>query len=151
MDLNELFSNTFLKELTDIEDKDPGQPVDNEKEKGVGTMEPVERKLYALGMGYARTASLLLTGAEFDAKDKEEKESLLLAEMDAKACAIILKDIMWSLIKDRLSLQKMNIGVRENFQIVAWQKDENSNPISELLKGKLGSVKTIAINPKDLH
>lgn len=137
MDLNELFEGTFLEQLKEIDGKCPTEPI-AEEETLVGLMEIVERKLFALSQYYAKMGSLLKAKADYDAGSQEEKQSLITAKIEAFGCGKVIKELMWALIRERLSATTANnnIGVREKFQIVTT-KDNEGIDIMSILKGEL--------------
>ena len=137
-----LLEDTFLIGLRDVEIKEPNAEMghNSRDEEIVGEMSELERRCYSLSHEYGKTAGFMMLKAEYDAPPSEH-EMLIERAQDSMNQSKCLKELMWALIRERLSDQigERAIGVRTEFRIVAFEGEDEkrSHPVAKILGLKL--------------
>lgn len=139
--LKELFENTFLSELQEIErgkfiePNAEARPEDNI----VGEMDELEKAIYTLSNKKAKLAGMSVLQLSFESLNSDEKTCLTHAALSLKTQSENLKELMWTLIKDRLNLWDRSIGIRRGFKVV-WVDEkrmmDNARDLLSLILGK---------------
>ncbi len=127
MTLDQLFKDTFLMELLDIEKGDFVDPdIDKDEDGGetvIGEMNELEIRLYTLARWKKDSIESLCPDCRDEKKDEIKAKCSPLKSQTKR-----LTEIMWASIQDRLnSWDYDGIGVREGFQIVSFDNRESQH------------------------
>jgi len=129
---SEDITGTLLEEVFQINPKDVERAKESlaeeavgVKEKSIGALNDLERMIFALLFKKSQRAK------EMVAADEEESHEFEVVREDMS----LLKKLAFSQIKKRLQLNGDNIGIRNDFQVVTGESDDedcSQCPVREL-------------------
>jgi len=122
-------------DMLDIHDViEPDNPGASDNETAVGLADNDIKKLYTLMIRTEEKATRTLVDARYE-RDKEKKEQLRTQAIAQKAKADVLREILFSVVRDTFNLWDQNIGIRAEWIVVTYKEKNKKGDFRDFLKG----------------
>lgn len=120
-------------EQADAEAFQPNYPLE-EGDKVIGTVGGWNRKLFALGMYYARELARIEADLKFDPENSD-----LGARQDmTKACTRVLMGLFWASTRNEFNAWGKSVGIRKDWAFVYSNPRSEENGFAKFLREALG-------------
>lgn len=103
-------------------------------ETAVATADLDIKKLYTLMIKTEEKATRTLVDARYE-RDHEKKQQLRTQAIAQKGKADVLREILFSVIRDTYNLWDENIGIRAGWLIVTYKEKNKKGDFRDFLKG----------------
>ena len=140
--LDELFEGTFLEELLEFSGTTGPSQLVGEKEKVIGQMNSLERRLWEMSETYKHMSKEIMALLNNNQVPEEKKASTANRGQALQSTAVATKELMWASIRNRIpiSLDIDTVGIREEFKIVMFKNEDKSSSLLKNLKNSGGIV-----------
>ena len=103
-------------------------------ETAVGIADSDIKKLYTLMIKTEEKATRTLVDARYE-RDADKREHLRIQAISQKGKADVLREILFSVIRDTFNLWDQNIGIRAGWLVVTYKEKSKKGDFRDFLKG----------------
>jgi len=106
----------------------------HDNETAVGMADNDIKKLYTLMIKTEEKATRTLVDARYE-RNSEKREALRIQAISQKGKADVLREILFSVVRDTFNLWDSNIGIRAGWLVVTYKEKSKKGDFRDFLKG----------------
>ena len=121
-----------MLDISEVIEPESGNPEDNETPVGIADSDI--KKLYTLMIRTEEKATRTLVDARYE-RSKDKKEQLRIQAIAQKGKADVLREILFSVVRDTFSIWDQNIGIRGEWIVVTYKEKNKKGDFRDFLRG----------------